>query len=223
MNQSVIIPIGSHEQHGQHLPPNTDYLIARAIAEEIKKQINMEIDMGISVSYSPEHLDFEETKSISKEEFINQINERLSLYDKKKIRIIINAHGGNSQILENLKKKNQISFTLFNIFKVVKKHLTQLRSSRIGGICHAGEFETSLMLYLFPSKVKLERITQDHCKYVPELDPCYEGLRPKKWKTIDLNPHGILGDPLKATREKGKKWCELIINDILNSITKLSC
>ncbi|MHA1797167.1 MAG: creatininase family protein, partial [Candidatus Helarchaeota archaeon] len=112
MNQSVIIPIGSHEQHGQHLPPNTDYLIARAIAEEIKKQINMEIDMGISVSYSPEHLDFEETKSISKEEFINQVIERLSLYDKKKIRIIINAHGGNSQILENLKKKNQISFTL---------------------------------------------------------------------------------------------------------------
>jgi len=59
-------------------------------------------------------------------------------------------------------------------------------------------------------------------KYMPELDPAYEGERPINWKTLNFNEYGILGDPLLATREKGEKRFDLIIRDIIRAIQDLS-
>ena len=221
LKQAIIIPIGSQEQHGPHLPPNTDYLIARATSEEIRKHVLVELDDGILISHSPEHQDFKETKSISQQEFISQVIKKLSIHANKDLKFIINAHGGNTKILKKLEKESSIPFKLFDIFTIMKNHFKTIRTSDIGGICHAGEFETSLMLFLNPRLVHLNDVSTDQIKLVPNLDPNYEGERPKNWKTMELNKHGILGNPLLATREKGEKWFTLLIKDLTRKIENL--
>ena len=216
MKRIVLIPIGSLEQHGPHLPPNTDYLIATATCEGVKKDVNVEIDEGILISHSPEHQDFKETKSLTKEEFINKVLDKLTFHEENKLIILVNAHGGNSEILKNLEKEMPHRFFLFDIFKKMKKHFNKIRTSEIGGICHAGEFETSLMLFLYPNLVDLNKVTIEQIKLVPELDPSSKGPRQKNWKTINLNRFGILGDPLKASKEKGEKWFQFLISEIIS-------
>jgi len=214
----VYIPIGSHENHGPHLPPETDYLIAFKIINGLNTQIKGILDFGIDIGYSPEHLGFASTKSLKKEEFISAIQEKITYYKDVKNKILINTHGGNSKILKEIKESDTSKFMLFDIFKIIKNDLLDLRTSDIGGICHAGEYETSLMLFLLPERVKLNQISLENVKYVPELDPCYEGERLKEWKSMDFNSCGILGDPFKATKEKGEKWFTLIINKITREL-----
>ena len=221
MRDLILIPIGSHEFHGAHLPVKTDYIIANRICHELYKKFNCRIDTGISIGYSPEHLGFDSTKSLEKEVFIRVINERIDVYNDVKYKILVNAHGGNSKTLQELKKSDPNKFILFDIFKLIKNDLKEVRTSDIGGICHGGEYETSLMLFMHPYLVKLELITQEDVKYVPELDPCYDGERPKEWKSIDFNQNGILGDPFKATKEKGEKWFTIIINKISKELHDL--
>ena len=74
------------------------------------------------------------------------------------------------------------------------------------------------MLYLFPVLVKKSKITPEIVTLVPELDPDYEGTPPKGWKTIDYSKSGVLGDPTKASREKGEKWFNIIIKECLKKI-----
>ncbi|NHI91856.1 MAG: hypothetical protein EAX96_05095 [Candidatus Lokiarchaeota archaeon] len=214
MKSAIIIPIGSHEQHGPHLPADTDYLIAKATGLELSNHFLIELDDGITISYSPEHKGFEETKSLTKKVFIAKIIEKLSFYEEKELRIIINAHGGNTTILKDLEKQSLNRFILIDVYTIMKEHFKLIRTTDIGGICHAGEFETSLMLYLYPDLVHLEKVTPNQIKLVPKLDPNYEGIRLKDWKTIELNKFGILGDPLQATKGKGQKWFSLLIQEI---------
>ena len=218
MKDAVIIPIGSQEQHGPHLPPNTDYLIAKSVSKEISEYFSIQLDNGILISHSPEHIGFKETQSISRKDFISQVKNKLSFYGGKKYKLLINAHGGNTKILKDLENEGNNKFILFDIFTVMKKYFKLIRTSDIGGICHAGEFETSLMLYLYPEKVQFNKLKREYIKYVPQLDPEYMGDRIKNWKTIELNVHGILGDPLKATREKGRIWFEYLTQNIISNL-----
>ena len=218
MSDFVFIPVGSHENHGPHLPPETDFLIAIKIVTELKNKIDGIIDSGIKIGYSPEHLGFDSTRSLKKDEFIRAVQEKLTFYTNYKHKILINTHGGNSKILNEITRSNPRAFILFDIFTLIKNDLMDLRTSDIGGICHAGEYETSLMLFLHPDLVKLNKIIVENVKYVPELDPCFEGERPKEWKSIDFNSCGILGDPFKASKEKGEKWFNLIINKITKEL-----
>ena len=220
MKDAIIIPIGSQEQHGPHLPPNTDYLIAKAISTEISKRFSIQLDDGVSIGYSPEHLGFKETKSLTRKDFIFQVKKKLSFHKEKKYKILINAHGGNTQILNDLEKKSKNQFILFDVFSIMKKHFKSIRTSDIGGICHAGEFETSLMMYLYPEKVQLNKLKRGYIKYVPQLDPDHNGERIENWKTIELNIYGILGDPFEANRGKGKIWSELINKNIISNLKK---
>ena len=65
MNNFILVPIGSFEQHGPHLPPNTDYLIAKKIAQTVSQIFKIQIVKGIKISISLEHDGFKNTISIS--------------------------------------------------------------------------------------------------------------------------------------------------------------
>ncbi|MHC1591853.1 MAG: creatininase family protein [Candidatus Helarchaeales archaeon] len=214
----VILPIGSFEQHGPHLPPETDTLLAIRFASEIASRTGARILEPIRISCSDEHLGFPETKSISREEFKsileNQINSELKRCDQF---IIFNAHGGNSKILREI-LKNRRMILLLDFFQCCRPFLKEMRESKLGGICHAGELETSLMLYLHPDLVKKEKINSSMVNLVPELDPMSATPGPAEWKTMKFSKTGVLGDPTVATREKGEKWFKLIVNECIRII-----
>ena len=93
-----------------------------------------------------------------------------------------------------------------------------VEKSEIGGICHAGEFETSIMLYIYPDKVNMNNLKKRDVKYVPTLDPNYDKEKLKNWKTIDLNQSGILGDPFHSSIRKGELWFNFLIKKISASV-----
>ena len=218
MNTCIFIPIGSYEQHGPHLPPETDYLIAKKLADIVSHNVNGSVIEGIKIGISPEHEGFKNTKSVSQKEFITQIETIMANYRSNSKTIIINAHGGNVVALNStlILKKNYI--LILHTFSLIKNELLQIRTSDIGGICHAGEFETSMMLYLYPDKVKRKNLKKRDVKYVPTLDPNYDKENLKNWKTIDLNKSGILGDPFHATTKKGEIWFNFLIKKIRASV-----
>ena len=94
----------------------------------------------------------------------------------------------------------------------------KIRTSKIGGICHAGEFETSIMMYLFPERVKLNKLKKNDIKYTPYLDPDYKFEKPNRWKTKNLSKSGILGDPFHASKKKGEIWFNVLIEKIKSLI-----
>ena len=216
----VFVPIGSYEHHGPHLPPETDYLIARSIVEKVAPKFDGKIIPGIKISISPEHKKFRNTKSISKKKFVSQVKSILNHYHNKTKIFFINAHGGNNKILHSIQERYKTKILVLNTFSLIKKDLMSIRSSKIGGICHAGEFETSIMMYLFPDKVKIDKLNKNDVKYIPYLDPNYKFEKPKKWKTINLNKSGILGDPYHASKKKGEFWFHALIEK-MNSLIEV--
>lgn len=210
----VFIPIGSYEQHGPHLPPETDYIIAKKIVENVAPTFKGKIIEGIKIGISPEHKKFKNSKSISKKKFETQVNNLIkNSYEETRF-FLINAHGGNNHVLCSIQKLYADKILVLNTFSIIKKDLMKIRTSKIGGICHAGEFETSIMMHLFPKGVKMNNLKRSDAKYVPYLDPNYKFEKPSRWKTKNLSRSGILGDPFHASKEKGEIWFNIVIEKI---------
>jgi len=208
------LPIGSYEQHGPHLPPNTDYLIAEKVAHTVSIPFQGIIIEGIRIGLSQEHEGFEHTKSISEDEFLLQIQKIFRELQDDAIFILINAHGGNVDALKKIQKWDEKRILVLNIFSLIKGELEAIRTSDLGGICHAGEFETSIMLYLFPELVHLNNLNKTDVNYVPFLDPNYKNERNRDWKTIHYSKSGVLGDPFHADSIKGQLWFNALIKKI---------
>ncbi|MFB0561039.1 MAG: creatininase family protein [Candidatus Lokiarchaeia archaeon] len=212
--KSVILPIGSIEQHGPHLPVGTDSLIAQRLSEALAAELKTDLFPVLKYGVSFEHADFPGTISIRPETLLKTVKEICQNLHKRYQRvIIINTHGGNTATLRNLNNKKTI---LIDLFDFLKEILTDIRDTEIGGVCHAGEIETSLILYLEPSLVRREKITDEIVKYVPQLDPQSEKQLTDEWKTTNYSTSGVIGDPTKATPEKGEK----IFNTLIQRITK---
>lgn len=214
MNNYIFIPIGSYEQHGPHLPPDTDYLIAKKIAQEISKTFNSKVHEGIKIGISLEHIGFENTNTLSQIEFVSQLENIVVEHQYYSKLILINAHGGNKNAINSSVTLKANNILIIHTFSLIKKELLRIRTSDIGGICHAGEFETSIMLYLFPDKVNMKKLKQGDVRYIPALDPNYSKEKLVNWKTSDLSKSGILGDPFHATRKKGEIWFNYLIKEI---------
>lgn len=193
--ERVIVPIGSIEQHGPHLPLNTDTLIAEGVSKEIASRLNAVIAPAVMPGVSVEHMDFPGTLSLSREVFIKKIKDicsSLGRHGFKEI-ILINGHGGNRKALKSLK-----------ITKV--KYLDIVR--QIKGYDHAGEIETSLMLYLHPKKVRNSKIRRHDFKF-PGKD---------KWRMLEYSKSGVLGDPTQATAEKGKRYFHQVASGLMKEL-----
>jgi creatinine amidohydrolase len=217
--KSVILPIGSTEQHGPHLPLSTDSIIAKRLSEAVAAELKTDVLPVLNYGVSFEHADFPGTISIQPQTLTQTVKEICeSLLRHYKSVIIINGHGGNTTTLRSLNSKKTIFIDFFDILKMI---LNDQRETEIGGVGHACEVETSLMLYLEPSLVARERITDDIVKYVPRLDPQSENPLPDGWKTINYSKSGVIGDPTKATAEKGEKIFQALTKKITKKIKEL--
>lgn len=216
--ESIILPIGSMEQHGPHLPLGTDSYIVKRLSEALAAELKMDLFPVINYGVSFEHADFPGTISIQPETLVKTVREicenLLEYYQRV---IIINGHGGNTTTLRSLKVGKTIFIDLFDF---LKKVLPTLRETGLGGVSHACEVETSLMLYLEPNLVRSEKITDEIVKYVPQLDPQSKKQPPNGWKTINFSKSGVIGDPRKATPKKGEKIFQNLVQKITDSLNK---
>jgi creatinine amidohydrolase len=214
----AVLPLGAHEQHGPHLPFDTDTLIARGIADRLVAALPDDLPVTIlpvePVGYSIEHMDVAGTRTLAFDEAVRRwlgIAEDLHRNGIRKL-VLLNAHGGNSPLLTIVATEARVRFNML----VVATSWTRF-GQPAGWIApedkaidiHGGDIETSVMLALAP-----ERVDMDKARAFPsrqsEFSARYKHLRAYGphafgWKMSDLNPDGVAGDASAATAERGER------------------
>jgi len=219
----VVLPIGSLEKHGPHLPLGTDGLIAYEIALRAAEKEPCIVLPPLFYSYVADMRQFPGAINIREDVLLNlleNICEEVSINGFKKI-LIINGHGGNINILRLFAASRLTRETGYSLYIMAepwafeREILPKIRETSETG--HACEIETSFMLYLYPDLCRMERAKPAKTKPKP-----LEGLpivTPLDW--VIYCPEGYVGDPTKATKEKGEKLVEALVNGIIEAIRKI--
>ena len=220
----VIIPIGSFEQHGPHLPLRTDSIIAEHVASKVLNHRRSVLFPTLTLGYSLEHTEFPGTVSLTQQTFFSIISEIADCLSKSGFRtlILINGHGGNRPILDSsitsIKHTHpELKLYSFTILDIARKKFAELRKSPRGMIGHADELETSMMLAIQPDIVKISKAIAETPTFPPRFSLESEDLQNVTygWKTKEISKSGIIGDPTYATAETGR----LVLDHVVQTIT----
>ncbi len=216
----LCLPMGSMEQHGPHLPLNTDAVLAEAFSRRIVERWGESYDLwqlpGLSVGLSPEHSWAPGTLSLSVQAMtalLRDLGREIARALPAKNLAIVNGHGGNRGILEALARELRGDFGL----NVCALHLGAMMTpaSDAAPDIHGGKDETSVMLAIAPDLVRRERIAM--LKNPPDgeavraaiLDPAVTW----PWSSDDkrIADLGIIGDAAAASVERGEAIVEHVV------------
>ncbi|MCP8321537.1 MAG: creatininase family protein [archaeon] len=224
----VLIPIGSLEQHGPHLPLSTDTIIAFEVAKRVAEKLDVALAPPISLGFSIEHIDFSGTVSLDPltlTYILKNLCSSLAKHGFKKI-FIINGHGGNRATIESaiqlIKSELNISLYSFTLLSIVQKAFNKIRESPKGELGHADEVETSLMLAICPEKVKMDKCIDESPKLQAHLT--FEASKKEvsfAWRTKEISESGVIGAPSKASEEKGRLMLDYLIDKITTIVKDL--
>ncbi len=222
--KTVIIPVGSIEQHGPHLPLGTDYLrgypIAREVAYKLGKTL---VAPTVRPALSKHHMHFPGTVTLRPETFRMILEDYVCCYVKHGFKniVFINTHGGNVGELEKFVKENagkypgvEIVFAAIGGKVAVKSAEEENIPRHISGV-HSGHMETSIMLAFYPQFVDMTVAEEGFTgEFTSELKTKMnaDGMQ-------SVTHNGILGDSREANAARGirdnMRWvdycCEYIL------------
>jgi creatinine amidohydrolase len=213
----AVLPVGSIEQHGPHLPVGVDSAINEAILARTLELIPAMLPVTVLpmtyVGKSDEHLAFPGTLTLSAETLLRvwtEIGESVARTGVKKL-VIFNSHGGQPQLVDIVARDLRIRHRMFVVAA------STYRLGRPPGLfpdaelkhgIHGGSVETSIMLHVRPDVVHMaaaknfeslgQRMEADFRFLTPE------GAIGFGWQTQDLNPDGACGNALDADAERGR-------------------
>jgi creatinine amidohydrolase len=226
----VMLPLGAIEQHGPHLPVSTDTDIVSRIALNVEKKLEADILLCPTLSFgSSHHHLFFGTLSVSNPTYTQVVVELVKSILQFGFRriVLLNGHGGNitpvRQALAILSNKYDVShkpnIALVTYWELAGKIFAGQSPMESPALSHACEYETSLMLYLFPEKVlqdKIQRAKRPASNgYIPwEDDEPYRGVTMVK-RTEFISNNGSSGEPQLATAEKGMHLFEHAVESLV--------
>jgi creatinine amidohydrolase len=224
----VLAPLGSFEQHGPHLPLTTDTDIATAIAERVERARPDRVLRlpALWAGHSTHHLAFPGTVSVDQMHYIALITDlcrSLATMGARRV-FLLNGHGGNDvpvrAALREVKSSSGadgVHFVYASYWMLAGASIRALRESEHGGMNHACELETSLMLHLHPERVRMERAVPDGPKF-PSRYRRGDLIQGKPIFTVsefhEISQTGVVGRPDLATSEKGARFLDAIVLDI---------
>ncbi len=226
----VIIPLGSTEQHGPHLPLGTDYYEATEMSKRISARTGVVVAPVLFVGYSEYHSGFPGTLSLKPETMEEVLFETAEMLIKSGFRrfMFFNYHGGNSiveqKVIHRINHTTEAVAVAIGIGSPVQKERYQEKTEPLDQ--HAGIGETSLMLYLKPELVRMEKAEKPEMTTTEKMDElamlsaehpellivlaALQGVPAETGKggaSHELSSNGIWShsDPKKASRERGEK------------------
>ena len=218
--KTVLLPIGSTEQHGHHLPLDTDNFLATTVCIEAGKKAPQELLVmpNIPYGYNEHAQDFPGTIHVTYEHFIEyslDVCKSVAYAGFSRI-VIVDGHGSNEHLCEFIARRATLEtealIASLMWTNLVKDEFEEIRESGLGGAAHACELETSAYLYLAEDRVQMDK-AQDHyggaagsegSKYLwVDIGKGWGPVKVVKW-TSASTPHGVSGAPTLATAKKGK-------------------
>lgn len=222
-----VLPLGATEQHGQHLPFETDSLIANGVCNRLKTAVGDDLDLRVlpveQIGYSPEHMDHVGSKTLTFDGAINRwidIGAQCAAAGGRRI-VFMNAHGGNSPLVSIVTQELRVRHSMLAVAtkwdRFVKgAGIVSPSEDRFG--IHGGDIETSVMLALCGNKVDMtaahdfpnlqEMLTLEN-KHLRAY-----GSHAFGWKAADLNPLGVTGNAGHASVEKGEALLKIAVDGL---------
>ncbi|MEX2540736.1 MAG: creatininase family protein [Trueperaceae bacterium] len=233
----IVLPVGSTEQHGHHLPQDVDTRLASAVAYEAGRRAAGQVLVMPPVSYGYTHhvMDFPGTINIEPSTFVRfllDITRSVAYHGFKRI-IILNGHGSNHPLVEQAGRQTNLQTDALCLtlswWNLISDYWnTEVRTSVIpGGCAHACELETSMYLHIDGDSVRVDRTAGD----LPDYMKLPGG---EKWQYVDLtagsgpativdwtssySDSGAFGEPQKASAEKGKLVFERAVGELVDLV-----
>ncbi len=226
LQKVVLLPTGSTEQHGRHLPLDVDTFLAESVCLEVGRRAPEKVLVLPPVAYglNLHHIDFPGTIHIEPDVFIafcTNITKSVAYHGFKKI-LVVNGHGSNQSLIDIVARNTTWGTdslcAAVHYINLALEAFKTVQDTPI--IAHADEFETSLYLHLAPERVQMEQaaaaddrmgqwLSSDSTANYPVRFSDYWG----RWTNL-----GVHGDPTTATAEKGQVILEAAVQGILGLI-----
>jgi creatinine amidohydrolase len=198
----ALLPIGSFEQHGSHLPLTTDTIVACAVARQIAERYPVLLLPPITISCSHEHANWAGTVSISSTTLSAIVRDVCLSLDRQGVKslVLVNGHGGN-YVLSNVVQEHNVEGPRMALYPGrddwERARVSACLSSHAHEDMHAGEVETSLLLHVAPEQVR------------PGFQDADEAAADRPYLLVlgmeAYTQSGVIGFPSQATPEKGAK------------------
>ena len=231
----LVLPLGAIEQHGPHLPFNTDLVIAQACAEAVAQSAGEELDLWLleplAYTKSNEHAGTPGTVWLGPETMLrvlDDIGRSVAATPVKKL-ALLNGHGGNSSLLNVACRELRLHHGLETFLLHPSLPPDQGGGDDVDGLdaavgelgmgIHAGHGETSIMLHLRPELVKMDRAVRN----VPEHLTANQHVRfggsvTFGWLAADFGESGVVGDPTRADEATGASLFKLAVEQLVEAL-----
>ncbi|MFD1512337.1 creatininase family protein [Halomarina rubra] len=211
----ALVPVGSTEQHGPHLPEATDHLIAEAYAREAAERTGYLCTPTVNVGVSPHHRQFHGTMWVDApvfRDYMTSLARNLTYHGVDRI-VFVNAHGGNVQHLREVGRRLHDADEAYAIEWMWDESIPDLVSEafeRNGP--HGGPKETAMIQHLHPDLVREEKLADARDGGWPDFDEEVAKVRKHGSRTfydsVENSPNGVFGDQTDATAETGERLFE---------------
>lgn len=225
---TALLPVGAVEQHGPHLPLDTDAWDAEYLCREVAKRCTDPKPLVlplISYGVSYHHDDFPGTLSVSPEtlaQLVYEVGMSAVAHGIRKL-VVVNGHGGNAAALQLAAQKlnrDARIFTAVDTGETSDADIARITVTR--NDAHAGEIETSTALATRAHLVAMDRARRDVPRFSSRyLDFSSEHGIPWFAHTRRLSASGVLGDPTQASAEKGEAIWALMIDHLVAFVEQL--
>lgn len=203
---TLLVPVGSTEQHGPHLPLDTDTRIATAVATRAAGAFGAVVAPPVGFTASGEHEGFPGTISIGHEVLSAVLVEVGRSACRWAPRLVfVNGHGGNFPTLPAAVRH----------LRAEGRDVAWFGCGVAGGDAHAGRVETSILLALDPQVVRLDRAEGGA---TAPLESLLEPLR--AGGVAAVSPNGVLGDPAGASAEEGARLLDAMTSALLDGLAR---
>ncbi len=218
----AVLPVAAIEQHGPHLPLDTDVVIGAGLIEAAgrgypERSAPIIVLPVMSLGASLEHTGFAGTLSLSGEQAMAQLRAYGAGVAGAGIKrlVIFNSHGGNKAAIDmaalQLRHEHGLLVVKASYFRFAPPADTLAAAELAHGL-HGGALETAMMLHLAPTRVRRDALA-DFPSYGAERAAAGATLGPEgdagfAWRAEDLNPQGVTGNAASATAEQGERLVE---------------